>query len=130
MNPSATADVHLVQMWVVPDTEGIDPGYEERDVNDLLSGGDLVPVASGRGHDGALTLHQRDAVLWAGRLAPTANATVPDAPHVHAFIASGDVELDGAGHLDQGDAVRLTGAGARTIVAGASGAELLVWETA
>ena len=130
MNPSATADVHLVQMWVLPDTEGIDPGYEERDVNDLLAGGGLVPVASGRSHDGALVIHQREAVLWAGRLAAGADATIPDAPHVHVFVAAGDAELDGAGHLDQGDAVRLTAAGERRVVAGPSGAELLVWETA
>ena len=36
MNASGTADVHLVQMWVVPDTDGIPPGYEQRDLNDAL----------------------------------------------------------------------------------------------
>jgi redox-sensitive bicupin YhaK (pirin superfamily) len=117
-------------MWVLPDTAGIDPGYEERDVNDLLSGGELVPVASGRGHDGALTIHQRGAVLWVGRLPPAATATIPDAPHVHAFLAAGSAELDGSGRLGQGDAARLTEAGELQIVAGESGAELLVWETA
>jgi redox-sensitive bicupin YhaK (pirin superfamily) len=130
MNPSATTDVHLVQMWVLPDSEGIEPGYEQRDVNDLLAGGDLVPVASGRGHDGAVSIHQRDAVLWAGRLAPSAEAMVPDAPHVHVFVAAGDGDLDGAGALHEGDAVRLTAAGERRFVASSSGAELLVWETA
>jgi hypothetical protein len=130
MNPSATADVHLVQMWVLPDTEGIEPGYEERDVNDLLAGGELVPVASGRGHDGALTIHQREAVLWAGRLPAGATAPIPEAPHVHVFVAAGDADLDGAGALAQGDAVRLTMAGERLVGAGESGAELLVWETA
>jgi redox-sensitive bicupin YhaK (pirin superfamily) len=130
MNASATADVHLVQMWVLPDTEGIEPGYEQRDVNDLLASGELVPVASGKGHDGAVTIHQRDAVLWAGRLAAGADATVPDAPHVHVFVAAGSAELDGAGPLEEGDAVRLTEAGPHRLVAGSSGAEVLVWETA
>ena len=37
-NASATADVHLVQMWVLPDTEGIDPGYEQHDVSEALAG--------------------------------------------------------------------------------------------
>ncbi len=130
MNPSATADVHLVQMWVLPDTKGIEPGYEERDVNELLADGDLVPVASGRGHDGALTLHQRSAVLWAGRLPAGATATIPDAPHVHVFVAIGGGELEGAGALGAGDAVRLTDAGEQRLVAGSAGAEVLVWETA
>ncbi len=127
-NASATADLHLVQMWVLPDTRGIEPGYEQLDVNDALAAGGLVPVASGRGHEGAVTIHQRDAVLWAGRLAPATEVTVPDAAHVHVFVAVGTATLDGAGDLATGDAVRLTGAGARTLTAGPEGAEVLVWE--
>jgi len=130
MNASATADVHLVQMWVLPDTNGVAPGYEQRDISDVLAGGGLVPVASGRGHDGAVTIHQRDAVLWAGRLASGESVTVPDAPHVHLFVASRSADLDGGGRLTAGDAARLTGAGTRTLTAGDGGAEVLIWETA
>src|SRR3954467_11946789 len=61
MNASATADVHLVQMWVLPDTQGIEPGYEQRDLNDALDDGGLVVVASGQGHEGAVSIHQREA---------------------------------------------------------------------
>jgi quercetin 2,3-dioxygenase len=129
MNPSATADVHLVQMWVLPDTTGIAPGYEQRDVSDLLAGGELVPVASGQGHDGAVTIHQREATLWAARMPADATVRVPDAPHVHVFLAAGEASF-GDDHLHAGDAVRLTDAGARELVAGAAGAEVLVWETA
>jgi redox-sensitive bicupin YhaK (pirin superfamily) len=130
MNPSATADVHLVQMWVLPDTLGIPPGYEQRDVNDQLAAGELVPVASGRGHDGAVLVHQRDAVLWVARLAPGSGVVVPDAPHVHVFVAIGGTALDGAGDLGAGDAARLTDAGAPRLTAGPDGAEVLIWETA
>ncbi|HZP27443.1 MAG TPA: pirin family protein [Acidimicrobiia bacterium] len=127
-NASATADLHLVQMWVLPDRRGVEPGYEQRDVNDALASGGLVPVASGRRHDGAVTLHQRDAVLWAARLAPATAVTVPDAAHVHVFVAAGTASLDGAGDLATGDAVRLTAAGERPLTAGPEGAEILVWE--
>jgi hypothetical protein len=134
MNASATADVHLVQMWVLPDTEGIEPSYEQRDLNEALAAGGLVAVASGQGHDGAITIHQRDAVLWVGRLHAGETVTVPDAPHVHLFVAVGDAELavDGEadGRLRKGDAVRLTAAGPRALTAGDAGAEVLVWETA
>src|SRR5437763_11587212 len=68
MNASATADVHLVQMWVMPDTQGIAPGYEQRDVNDALASGSLVTVASGSSANGGVTIHQRDAELVVGRL--------------------------------------------------------------
>ena len=34
MNASPDEPVHFVQMWVLPDTAGIQPGYEQRDLND------------------------------------------------------------------------------------------------
>ena len=48
MNPSRDEDVHFVQMWVPPDTESIDPSYEQLDINGELAKGGLVPVASGQ----------------------------------------------------------------------------------
>ena len=129
MNASATADVHLVQMWVLPDTNGIEPGYEQRDLNDALASGGLVVVASGQGHEGAITIHQRDAVLSVGRLHPGEEVAVPDAPHVHVFVAVGSAALDGT-PLGTGDAARLTDAGSPTLTAGDDGAEVLVWATA
>ena len=98
-------------------------------MSDLLAGGELVPVASGQAHDGAVTIHQREATLWAARVPAGATVRVPDAPHVHVFVATGEASL-GDDRLHAGDAVRLTDAGARELVAGAAGAEVLVWETA
>jgi quercetin 2,3-dioxygenase len=129
MNANATADVHLVQMWVLPDTDGIEPSYEQRDLNDALAVGGLVPVASGQGHEGAVSIHQRDAVLYAGRLPAGAEVAVPDAPHVHVFVAVGGAALDGTA-LATGDAARLTDAGALTLSAGDGGTEVLIWATA
>jgi quercetin 2,3-dioxygenase len=130
MNASTTEDVHLVQMWVLPDSRGIEPSYEQRDVSDALSADDLVPVASGQGHAGAVSLNQKDAALWVGRLRPGTSTRVPAAPHVHVFVARGGVELEGAGPLAAGDAARLTGAGALEVRADDAAAEVLVWETA
>ena len=129
MNPSPTEEVHFVQMWVPPDTEGIAPGYEQRDVNRELDKGGLRPIASGQGHDGAISIQQREAVLWGGRLEPNETATVPDGAHVHLFVAAGDVDLEDAGALAEGDTARLTSAGSRTLTAGSAGAEVLVWVT-
>jgi redox-sensitive bicupin YhaK (pirin superfamily) len=129
MNASSTEPVHFVQMWVPPDTAGIDPGYEQRDINDALERGGLQPIASGQGHDGAVRIHQRGAVLWGGRLQPEEHVELPDTPHVHVFVAVGQVDLAGAGTLLTGDAARLTGAGALGLTAGPEGAEVLVWAT-
>ncbi|MGZ4695018.1 MAG: pirin family protein [Acidimicrobiales bacterium] len=129
-NPSAAEAVHFIQMWVLPDTESVDPGYQQLDINTELDRGGLVPIASGQGHDAAISIRQRDAVLWGGRLKPGEQVTVPDAPHVHLFVAVGSAALEGAGDLAEGDAVRLTGAGDPDLVAGATGAEVLIWATA
>jgi redox-sensitive bicupin YhaK (pirin superfamily) len=123
--------VHFVQMWVLPDENGIDPGYEQLEIDDDLLRGGLVPVASGMPeHRGAAAIRiaQKHAALHAARLAPGASVTLPDAPFVHAFVPVGSVDLEDAGALATGDAARLTGNGGRTVTAGPDGAEVLVWE--
>ncbi len=131
MNSKSKEDVHLVQMWVVPDTESVNPGYEQLDINSELGKGGLVPIASGRNHNAAIKIRQKGAVLWGGRLRPGEVAKLPDAPFVHVFIAKGKASLDKAGTLSQGDAVRLTAAGTPALTADPqSGAEVLVWEMA
>jgi redox-sensitive bicupin YhaK (pirin superfamily) len=130
MNPSPTEGVHFIQMWVPPDTERVDPGYEQLDINAELDKGGLQPIASGQGHDAAITIRQRDAVLWGGRLRPSEIVSVPDGRHAHLFVAVGTAALEGAGELGEGDAVRLAGAGSPKLTAGPDGAEVLIWVTA
>ena len=131
MNASRGDDVHFVQMWVPPDTESVDPSYEQLDINGQLDRGGLVPIASGRGHDAAISLRQRGAVLWGGRLRAGESVTVPDGRHVHLYVARGAADLAGAGRLAAGDAARLSDAGSPRLTADpALGAEVLVWETA
>lgn len=128
-NWSDTDEVHFVQMWVLPDTESIDPGYQQLDINDQLANGGLVPIASGQGHDAAISIQQRDAVLWGGRLGPGEKVTVPDTQYGHLFVARGSAVLESDSTLGTGDAARLTGTDALTVTAGGEGAELLIWTT-
>ena len=128
INNTKGAPVHFVQMWVLPDTEQIDPSYEQLEIGGELDRGGLVPIASGQGHNAAISIRQRGAVLWGGRLKAGEVARVPDNAYAHVFVARGEAELEGAGKLVQGDAVRLTAAGAPTLTAGPEGAEVLIWE--
>src|ERR1700730_2028186 len=89
MNPSGGEDVHFIQMWVRPDTEGVAPSYEQKDINRELDKGGLHPIASGSAHAAAISIRQRGAVLWGGRLKPDETVTVPDGKHVHVFVATG-----------------------------------------
>jgi quercetin 2,3-dioxygenase len=121
--------VHYVQMWVLPEEPGGDPAYEQLDVDDELRSGRLVPVVSGRpGHEGGgLRLRTREAALHAARLRPGRSVQLPEAPYLHLFVATGAVDLEGAGALSAGDAVRLTATGGHRVTS-AGPAEVLVWE--
>ncbi len=127
MNASTTEPVHFVQMWVLPDTRDVEPSYEQRDLSDALAAGGLVAVASGQGHDGAVTIHQHDAVLWAARLDEGTSVEVPSDEFVHVFVARGEVDL-GDEPLSRGAAARLTSAGPLTLTGGPEGGEVLIWQ--
>ena len=143
--------VHLVQMWVVPDETGSDPGYEQLEIAPGELENQLVVVAGGLpaySDRAAIRIRNRSSALLASRLAPGRSVRLPDAPYVHLYVPVGSVTLEGlagdvsGGHpgggdgravdtadvLGTGDAARLTAAGGRRVTAGAGGAEILVWE--
>jgi len=125
-----TDPVHFVQMWVVPDEDGITPGYEQLEIDDELLRGGLIPVASGMAkHDGesAIRIKNKYAALLAARLRPGEEIELPEAPFLHLFVPRGTVTLEGAGPLTEGDAVRLTATGGQKVTA-TEPAEILLWE--
>ena len=130
----AEVPVHFVQMWVVPDESGITPGYQQLEVEDELMRGNLLTIASGipKHNDAtAITIGNRAAALHAARLRPGQSVELPEAPYLHLFVPRGEVVLEGAGPLLEGDAVRFTATGGQRVTgAGPPGppAEILVWE--
>jgi len=125
-----TDPVHFVQMWVVPDEDGITPGYEQLEIDDELLRGGLIPIASGMTkHDGvsAIRIKNRYAALQAARLRTGETIELPEAPFLHLFVPRGIVTLEGAGSLSAGDAVRFTATGGQKVTA-TEPAEILVWE--
>src|SRR5690349_3014548 len=122
--------VHFVQMWVVPDESGITPGYQQLEIDDELLRGGLVTIGSGmpeHSDDAAITIRNRYAALHGARLQAGQSVELPEAPYLHLFVPRGEVTLEGAGLLHEGDAVRFTGSGGQRVTASAP-AEILVWE--
>jgi redox-sensitive bicupin YhaK (pirin superfamily) len=126
-----TEPVHFIQMWVVPDTPSIQPGYEQLDITDELERGGLVTVASGMAKHAdqrAIRIQNQYAGLLAARLADGESVMLPDAPFVHLFVARGAVDLEAEGLLETGDAARITISDGRRVTAVGGSAEVLVWE--
>ncbi|HEX5493217.1 MAG TPA: pirin family protein, partial [Mycobacteriales bacterium] len=101
-SPQHSDPVHFIQMWVLPDEPGIDPGYEQVEIGAELAGGGLVTVASGlpRHRDTtAIRIHQRFAALHVARLEPGGGTDLPAAPYLHLLVARGEVDLEGVGGL-------------------------------
>jgi redox-sensitive bicupin YhaK (pirin superfamily) len=129
--PEHAEPVHFLQMWVVPDTAGITPGYEQLDITPELERGGLVTVASGldrHAEHRAIRIRNSHAGLHAARLGDGETVTLPVAPFVHLFVARGAVDLEAAGALGTGDAARITASDGRRVTALGGPAEVLVWE--
>lgn len=122
--------VHFVQMWVVPDESGRDPGYQQLEIDDELLRGRLVTIASGMPEhrdQAAITIGNKYAALHGARLQAGESVQLPQAPYLHLFVPRGTVSLEGAGELLEGDAARLTATGGQRVIA-TEPSEILLWE--
>jgi quercetin 2,3-dioxygenase len=57
-NASTTEPVHFLQIWVLPEQKGIQPGYEQKTFTEAEKRGTLRLVGSRDGRDGSITIHQ------------------------------------------------------------------------
>jgi redox-sensitive bicupin YhaK (pirin superfamily) len=55
-NPSKSEPVHFLQIWILPDRQGVKPGYEQKRIDPAELNGKLRLVASPDGHDGSVTI--------------------------------------------------------------------------
>ena len=60
-------ETHLLQIWILPEENGLQPGYEERSLDDAARDNRLALVASRDARDGSMTIHQ-DVDLYASLL--------------------------------------------------------------
>lgn len=65
-NGSPVEPVHFLQIWIVPDEQGVEPQYAQKSFGGIEPGG-LNLIASKSGRDGSLSIHQ-DADVYVARL--------------------------------------------------------------
>ncbi len=128
-NPSKTEPVHLLQIWILPDRRGHEPGYEQKAFPNEEKRGKLRLIASPDGENGSVTIHQ-DTRLYVSLLAPGQQVSHELATGRHAWlqVAKGAVELNGIA-LDQGDGVAASDE-AKLAIRGTQNAEVLLFDLA
>ena len=101
-NASKTEAVHFLQIWLLPKSHGIAPGYEQKHFAPEEIDNRLRLVASPDGRDGSVTIHQ-GASVYAARLNGN-EVTHAFAPGRRAWlqVARGAVKLNGT-TLQAGD---------------------------
>ncbi|MGH7789501.1 MAG: pirin family protein [Candidatus Binatia bacterium] len=127
MNPSPDTPVHLLQIWLLPEREGLEPGYEQRAIP--RSAGGLTLIASRDGREGSVTVHQ-SVDLYSANLAAGDQVVHELASGRHAWVqvASGRLTVNGRA-LNAGDAVALSDEPRVEIQAGEQ-SELLLFDLA
>ena len=115
MNPSPEESVHLLQIWIRPEREGLRPFYEQKAFPEGERRGRLRLLAAPEGAEGAVTLYQDvrlyDALLAAG---DEVTHTLTHGRHAWLQVVKGAVTLNG-NRLTAGDGAAVSGEESLTV---------------
>jgi quercetin 2,3-dioxygenase len=108
-NPSRNEAVHLLQIWIQPDRQGVAPRYDERSFKHASPGAWRL-VASKTGRDGSMAIHQ-EVELWLAKLDVGQSLThsLTEGRHAWLQVAEGELTVNGK-TLAGGDAAYVSGA--------------------
>jgi redox-sensitive bicupin YhaK (pirin superfamily) len=95
-NPSKDEPVHLYQIWLLPEKDGITPSYEQKRFPEEERHNQLRLVASRDQANGSLLIHT-DARVYLGTIDQGQSVTQPIAPGRYAWlqVLRGSVTLNG-----------------------------------
>ena len=107
-NASQSESVHLLQIWIVPDTSGLEPSYEQTHVSMGEQLNQLFLVGSRDGRGGSVTIHQ-NIDLYASKLSQNNSIThsLQNQRVAWLQVAKGAVQLNKEYDLEAGDAATL-----------------------
>jgi hypothetical protein len=128
-NPSKTEEAHLLQIWILPDRKGHEPGYEQKAFPKAEKQGKLRLIASPNGQDGSVTIHQ-DARLYASllKLGQQVEHKLDNGRYAWLQVAKGAVEVNGL-NLNQGDGAAVSEE-KQLSIKGTANAEVLLFDLA
>jgi len=126
-NHSQDKELHLLQIWIYPEKNGLEPGYEQTRFSREEKLNRLRLVGSRDGRDGSITIHQ-DVDLYASVLEAGNELSLQLRPNRKVFVqvVDGDIEVNGQ-RLSAGDGAQMEDEQALRIAA-VSEAEFLVFD--
>ena len=129
-NASKTEPVHFLQIWILPEQKGIEPGYEQKNFAIAEKQGKLKLVGSRDGRDGSITIHQK-VDLYAATLSEGESVRYAFAPNRVAWlqVARGTVQLNDQ-TLTAGDGAAIAQESLITLQGKAQDAEVLLFDMA
>ena len=100
---SPTDRTHLLQIWILPEKQNLQPGYEQKEFARAEKEGKLKLIASRGGDDGSVHINQ-DVKLYASVLKNNEEVALDLDPDRHAWIQliSGSLDVNGE-LLEAGD---------------------------
>ncbi|UBF30401.1 pirin family protein (plasmid) [Kovacikia minuta CCNUW1] len=129
-NASKTEPVHFLQIWILPEKKGIQPGYEQKTFADAEKRGKLRLVGSRDGRDGSITIHQNiDLYATTLHAEDKVSHTFGDGRVGWLQVARGAVQLNGQ-PLTAGDGAAISDEPVITLQGAASDAEVLLFDMA
>jgi redox-sensitive bicupin YhaK (pirin superfamily) len=108
MNPSSEEPAHFLQIWIVPERENLEPGYEEISLSATDKRNKLRLIGSGQEQDGVLHIHQ-DVNLYGSVLDPGREVQRDLKPGRHAWVQviQGEISVNGQ-DLFEGDGAAIS----------------------
>ena len=107
-NASKTEPVHLYQIWMFPEKQGLKPAYGQKNFSEAEKRGKLRLLVSADGRDGSVKIRQNND-LYATVLRDGESVKHALKPERHAYVqvARGTVKLNGT-KLDEGDGAAIS----------------------
>jgi redox-sensitive bicupin YhaK (pirin superfamily) len=127
-NASRTEPVHFLQIWIIPDREGIAPRYDQKRFPDEEKRGRLRLIGSPDGRDGSIVIHQ-DVDVHAGILDQGEQAALPlrNSRRGWLQVARGEIEANG-NRMAAGDGAAIRDEATVTVTGKAKGSEILAFD--
>ena len=128
-NPAAEEPVHLYQIWLLPDRQGIEPSYEQKRFPEEERHNRLRLVASRDAAEGSLLIHT-DARVYLGTIdeGHTVQQSLATGRYGWLQVLRGSVTLNGQA-LETGDGAAISAETLLTIAATAN-AEVMLFDLA